>query len=251
MANYDDGISINTMKKQKRKQQRIPHLKLVLVVCFLAVTVFVGVKVFGGHKVAVDTKTEAESTQPAQQGQPTIPIPGGYKGFADKDIGIQFVYPAGAGAFVKPDKGDGTFESSLVSGRYSGIVPGVDGTFTLGTYKSASPEVVSRRYGPTVKLVDGQWIVTATNDYDTKGYKKGDIYPEMTQSNTTGIDVYTATSGDEGITQYNLYFVSKGKLHQLELPSFDSGLYSSTYNVNDQAPYDTMYQTVRDSITLY
>lgn len=239
------------MKTQKLNQHGSHLIGVVLVVCFLVLAVFVGVKVFSGHKVAADTKTEAEGTQPAQPGQPTIPVPAGFKGFADKGIGIQFVYPAGAGAFVKPAKGDATFESSLVTGRFSGIVPGVDGAFTLGTYKSANAEVVSRRYGPKVKLVDGQWIVTETNDYDTKVYKKGDVYPEMTQSNTTGIDVYTALSGDEGVSQYNLYFVSNGKLRELELPSFDSGLYSSTYNVNDQAPYDTMYQAVLSSITLY
>lgn len=244
-------LKINTMKAYKPNQRGSHLIGVALVVCFLAAAVFVGVKVIGGHKVAVDSKTEAQKPQTTQLAQPTIPVPGGYKGFADKDIGIQFVYPAGAGAFVKPAQADPAFESSLVSGRFSGIVPGVDGSFTLGTYKSADAEVVSRRFGPKVKLVDGQWIVVSTNDYDTKAYQKGDVYPEMTHSNTTGVDVYTATSGDNGVVQYNLYFVSNGKLRELELPPFDSGLESSTYNVNDQGPYDTMYQQVLGSITLF
>jgi hypothetical protein len=249
MAIYDDAISKHSNMKTKKLNQYGSHLiSVVLVVCFVSLAVFVGYKIIAGHKVAVDTKTEAET--PANTTQ-TIQVPEGWKLFTDKDIGIQFVYPAGAGAFVKPAQSEAVFESSQTSGRYSAITPGVDGSFTIGSYKSATAEVSSRRYGPMVKLDGGQWIVTEPNQYDPTTYHKGDVYPEMTHVNTKGIDVYTATSGDEGVVRYNLFFASHGKLRELELPPFDSGVYSSSYNINDQGPYDSMYTQIRDSISLY
>jgi hypothetical protein len=238
------------MEAQKTYDNGFHAVGVVLVLFAFLLVVFVGLRVAGGHKVAV--KSEAAAA-PAPAVSPALTVPSGWKLFADKSIGVQFMYPDVYGAFAKPARSPSTdYESALVSGRLtSDYLPGVSGEFTLGTYKKGSLEVVSRRYGPKIKLSGNEWTVVEPNQYDPKKYKKGDIYPEMTHLNSRGIDVYTSRTGDEGIMAYNLYFVVQGKLRQLQFPPFDSGEYSSTYNVNDQGPYDSMYTQVRDSVSLY
>lgn len=233
------------MKIKKIRQTGYSHIALVFVVVFVGLLVFAGIRVVGSQRLAVNNKTEAESA--------AVAVPPGWKLFADTSIGVRFFYPEVYGSFTRPtDKVSKDFESALVSGRLTtDYVPGVAGQFMLGTYKNASPELTTRRYGPKVKLSGGTWVVTEPNQYDDKQYQKGDVFPEMTHANVRGIDVYTAKSGDEGISVYRIYFVSQGKMHMLQLPPFNSDLGTSTYNVNDQAAYDTLYVGVRDSITLY
>lgn len=235
--------------KLKINQAGSHVIAAVLAVCVLGVMVLAGIRVLGSRTVGVNNKIEAEHAAAAQSPD----VPAGWKLFADKSIGVQFIYPGVYGSFTKPtDKIPGDYESALATSTLSAdYLPGVAGRFILGTYKNASAEVTTRRYGPKVKLSGSGWIVAQPNDYDSTKYQKGDPYPEMTQTNTHGIDVYTAKNGDEGIILYNIYFVSQGKLHDLQLPPFNSDLGTSTYNVNDQSPYDTMFAQVRDSIRLY
>lgn len=235
------------MKIYKVNQAGSHVVAVGLTLCVLGLVIFTGLRVFGGrnHAVGVNTKTEAAGA--------TTPVPSGWKSFADKSIGVQFIYPEVYGTFIKPtEKVSKDYESVLVSTRLTAdYLPGVAGQFTLGTYKNASPEVTTRRYGPKVKLSGGEWTVTEPNPYDTTRYQKGNSFPEITRSNTHGIDVYSAKSGEEGIIVYNLYFVSQGKLHVLQVPPFNSDLGTSTYNINDQSAYDTMLEQIRSSVALY
>jgi hypothetical protein len=234
------------MKTLKLNQRGSHIIAVLLGVCVLGVIILAGVKVVGGHKVTIDSKTDAQS------GKPTIAVPEGWQLFAHGSAGVQFIYPAAAGVFTGPTHDIPGFSESRVSGKMSaGYLPGVSGSFVLGAYGSVSPEITTRRFGPKVKLQGGDWVVVAPSQYDSKIYKKGDIYPEMTHTNVHGIDLYTAMSGDEGVVQYNIYFVTLGRMRVLQLPPFNSDVNSSSYNVNDQAPYDSMFAQVRDSISLY
>jgi hypothetical protein len=236
------------MRSFKFMQNRSKLLAFAGVACVLLVAIFAGVRIFAGDKVAVNTKTEAETAASGAK----VTVPGGWKLFADKTVGVQFVYPASAGIFTSPAEKNPEFESSLESGKIAAdFVPGVSGTFTVGTYKSSDAVIATRTYGPNIKFEKGQWVVTEPNQYDTAKYKKGDVFSELTRSNTHGVDVYTATRETEGVVRYSLYFVIHNKLHVIQLPAFNSDLESSSYNVNDQGPYNSMYTQIRDSISLY
>lgn len=174
-----------------------------------------------------------------------------WKVFADKDIGVQFVYPQEFGVFTEGPAG-GSYEAVRTSARVStSTMPGVSGAFSLKSYKKGVMETTPRRYGPTVELTGDGWVVTKPSELDSRQYKKGDVYTELTRTNLHGLEVYSIETADEGIMSYALYFTTGGRLQVLEFPPFDSEQYSSTYNINDRGPYDAMYRQVLDSVRLY
>lgn len=112
-------------------------------------------------------------------------------------------------------------------------------------------KVDSIKYAPKIQLADDQWIVTEPSANNPHGYKPGDVYPEMSSVNTHGLDVYTAKSADQATVNYTLFFVTGGQLRELQLPTFKNGINSATNAIIDETPYDSMYQQIRDSISLY
>jgi hypothetical protein len=241
------------MLKQKLNSHGFHAIGALMAVCIAVVIAFVGLRIF---KLQSHSTAEGQSAVPAA----SLSAPAGWKLYVDKSVGVQFVYPDVYGSFQEPTdvccgltKADfPEYESVLVTNRASkSYLPGVAGYFSLGSYRSGDAEIRSRNFGPRIRLAGDEWKVTVPGDSNPENYKSGDTYPEVSRTNARGLNVFTATVITEGVTNYRLYFVTKDKLRELRLPPFDSERDSSTYNINDQAPYDTMYQQIRDSVSLY
>lgn len=230
-------------------------MALLVVLCVVGAVGLAGMRVF--HlKDNSRAEGQAVTPTPVATQPPATPsgIPAGWQKFADSKIGASFIYPNAFGAFVSHDDllpGFPDYESMLISQvpKNTGII-GVQGGFTLITYKKGHDTIASRKFGPKVKLSGDGWVVVEPNPNNVENYQPGDTYPEMTHVNMNGLDVYTDTSIDQGTVSYSLFFVTNGLLHQLQLPTFDSGAYSSN-NINDESAYDAMYQQVRDSVALF
>jgi hypothetical protein len=111
--------------------------------------------------------------------------------------------------------------------------------FMVTIYKSAGATIPARKYGPEVKLQAGRWIVVSDNPGDPKPYKAGATYTEAKTARQNGLTTYSFTSGDEGVVEYSVAFVSDNHLVVVQLPPFDTGSYSSAA-VLSQAPYDAL-----------
>lgn len=237
------------MAKQKLNQYGFHVIGPLFAVVFVAVVGLAGYKVF--H---LKDNSKAAGEAPVAAPAASSDIPAGWQMFTDKNLGAQFLYPNAFGAFTDHNEALASFpdyEALLTSAapQNSGIL-GVKNGFTLITYKKGHDTITTHTYGPKIKLTDTGWTVVEPNPYNPKNYKPGDAYTDMQSANKHGLPVYWDTSADEGTVSYNIYFMSNNRLHQLQLPTFDSGAYDSN-NIVDQGPYDAMFQTVRDSLALY
>lgn len=247
------------MYKQKLNQRGFHVFGLLMVLVVVGFIGFVGFRIFNLQR---DSTAEGQAQPAASQGapQPAMVPPPGWKLFADKKAGVQFVYPDVYGIFQEPTKvccgltkaDFPDFADVQVSNQPSTqYVPGVDGYFVFGSYKNTDALIPSSTFGPKVRLDGDAWTVAASGRTGADTYSLGDTYTEFIRTNARGLNVYTAVWSNEGMVTYKLHFVANGRLHTLQLPPFDSEQYTSTYNINDQGPYDTMFGQIRDSISLY
>lgn len=246
------------MQKYKLNNYGFHVLPLILIVLVVGLVGFVGIRVFHLQTHSVTDGQAVGQVANSKSSLQTAPV--GWKVFADTSMGVQFIYPAVYGSFKeKTDFCCGStfanypeYTNMLTSDRLSAnYLPGVAGAYSLNTYKKGVMEFQPQKFGPKLKLVGNEWIVTKPSENGIATYEKGATYPEMARINLHGLEVYSAETGYEGIMSYSLYFVTKGRLRVLELPPFDSEQYSTTYNINDRAPYDAMFAQVRDSIRHY
>lgn len=250
-AYYEITNLKSNMKKHTISDKGFHAIGVIMVLCVVGVIGLAGLRIFNLRNNSLASGQPNASTAPVPLSQQ---VPAGSGLFADSQVGVQFIYPEVFGAFTDESRILDTFpnyESMRVSKvlQDSGIL-GVSGGFMLITYKEDRMEVDSRKYGPRVRLTDNGWVVTKPATPNPENYKEGDAYGEMIRSNKRGLVVYSSASHDAGTVSYSLFFVAKGRLHELKLPFFDSGSYTSN-SIKDQGPYDTMFQQVRDSIGLY
>ncbi len=223
------------------------------------VLLVVGAAGLAGWKVAQNQRAEtaASSNETAQEKpRPAAPtLPDGWRLYADEKVGIQFGYPASFGSFTVSPKDDLQYSPQLESGMRSDIaaapyIPGLSGRFSVETHKKGNFESASTKYGPTIKLTGDTWIVSKLNGSNPTTYKVGDEYTDIQRRNSAGTNVYAIESGDEGVYRYSIYFVTNGRLHELHLPSFDTGAYSGD-TFNDKSMYDDFYQQLLETVTPY
>lgn len=181
----------------------------------------------------------------------TFQLPAGWAWY--QGDGFKFTYPQAFGNFTATNTqyaGSGTQQLLISSAPKASLFPGLSlGAFVLSKMDSAGTPIVSRKYGPTVRLQNGKWIVTQDNPGDPKPYAVGATYPEVSVENNDGANVYTFTSSDEGGVIYTIAFVAKGHLYTLQLPEFDTGAYSAGSSLNNQRPYDQLVSQIAESIS--
>lgn len=235
---------------------------MIFIVVVVAVIGLIGLRIFNlkDNSRAEGQSAAQQPKKPAKSASPTIPVPPGWNIYADAEVGVQFVYPGAYGSFkTKTDyccnlslASFPQYESMQTSSTpVSDYLPGVSGAFALNSYKKGVMETDSIKYAPKIKLDGNDWVVLEPGTYNPHNYQPGDVYPEISRSNTTGIDVYTAKSTVDGVTNYTLFFVSGGRLRELQLPTFNDGTHSANNAINDEAPYDALMAQIRDSINLY
>lgn len=254
------------MQRSSRTSQKFSKKQILIAVVVILVIGVVGGLVYARQdskknsdqqkSTVTPPRDDAGQTPAAQQPSTKAPAPAGYAVYEDKAAGYTFSYPATFGSFSKQSDAKGAiwYQSQPPS---NDAIPGINSNayFILRTHTTANPALVARKYGSTIQLQGGKWIVTTPSQYDTAN-KKGAEYKETTgkpipSQNNNGVVVYTIYDGYEGIEGYTLVFVAGNKLHELEVPGFDDGTYGN-YDDNvkpkDQAKYNEMLKIVRDSI---
>lgn len=213
-----------------------------------------GWRVYGSQN-----STAGNAVQVASQAKPTVLVPAGWQLYADDKIGVQFAYPTVFGSF-RPAAGYPQYDTVLFSDvAETAYLPGLVDRFSLVSHKKGDMEVISSKYGPTLKLTGDEWVVTKVNKDSSKGspkdsmgsYLVGDTYSEFKLTNTSGLNVYSGVASTGGIVAYTLYFVTNGQLRELQLPLFSTGLAGSETVVNDRGLYDDFYQQVLTTVTPY
>lgn len=195
------------------------------------------------HNIAEHSRNSTTQTGNTVHQSPPVQLPAGWVWY--EGDGFKFGYPMQYKQFAA---GNTTYATSGTQALFTSGVPDTvlfpglspSGVFVLTKLQTADTPLVSRKYGPTVKLVNGKWIVTQDNPGDPTPYKTGSAYTEVTVDKVHESAIYVFKSGDEGVVVYTLAFVAKSHLYTLQFPEFDMGVYGSVYRPNDQKPYDQL-----------
>lgn len=235
------------MKKLQKYDQGFGVIEGLLIVVIIGILGFTGWYVLRAKQTTDKNLQPSSSETPQYKKKLTPPkaavaLPDGWVKYEGE--GFSFGYPGAYGQFTAKSSTQiaGGIQAVLTSSQPANpLLKGLStsGLFVLDNYESTNASIPSRKYGPTIKLENGKWLVTQSSSSDVKSYKVGDTYNEVTATQKNGTTVYTFTSGDEGTIFHTLAFTAKGHIYTLQLPVFDSGTYSSQ-TANDQKPYDQL-----------
>ena len=245
------------MTKPQKNDQGLGALEGLLIL------VIVGLLGFTGWYVLQAKRSTDKSLLPSSSATPkfkkkvvtqkaAVQLPEGWINY--EGDGFTFGYPGSYGQFTarSTTQVTGGIQAVLTSSQpATALFKGIStaGLFVLDNYEATNAPIQSRKYGPTIKLENGKWLVTQSSSGDPKSYKIGDTYNEVTATQKSGTTVYTFTSGDEGNILHTLAFTAKGHLYTLQLPGFDTGTYASQ-TANDQKPYDQLSSQLADHIVV-
>lgn len=247
-------------------QMKPPKSKFKKFLIFLLVLLVMAGVSYGAWYV-LNTKKETPTPEPVvtapvvEKSTNVAPtVPDGYTTYKSEDFGYSFNYPKEYGKFTKSPLAQSSteqqsnfrLESELPKTEYG---PGISGAFVIESDSSNSQVVKIDKFSPTIKLVNGKWIVVTANEADVSKNKVDDEYKDYTQKIVVGqkngdLTVYTFTSLYEGNYTTLLVFSSKSVLHNIFLPAFSNGGSQGNAPLNDKTTYDTLVKNVRDSVYL-
>lgn len=131
---------------------------------------------------------------------------------------------------------------------------GVLGEISVAVHKKGTT-MATRKYGPTVELQGGKWIVVEENASDVINNKVGDEYRDFSGAvvaaeDVNGISVYTFQSGDEGSTDNTCVFEVGEYLVSIRPGGYFDGQYGSSAQseANSKEPYTALLTQVKNSI---
>jgi type II secretory pathway pseudopilin PulG len=268
-----------------KKQQGFALVQLVLGLVIVAAIGGVGYYVYSATNSADDSAANAElaaENAATAQGTKDSTNAGGAQsdaeGFtseksdgmyvvANSKFGFSFAYPEAFGELKSQD--DSTPSSLRVTNPkiaayrftdagFSTITTsykeGVIGDIVLTVY-DIDAEMTTRKYGPKVKLQNGEWIVTETSPSDVSENKVGDVYKdfnkkEVASESINGITVYVFENGDEGSESMDLRFALGDYIVSIVPASYNSGTYGNTDQTvdNSKEPFTELVQSVKQSI---
>ncbi len=236
------------MNTPSKNQSGFSSIEVILVIVIVAAVSSIGWFVWHSKQTADKTLTPPASATPtfkkkvAVSQSAAVQIPSGWVWYSGD--GFKFAYPDVYTPFATLTVDQSSNQGGVLSMWQSSIpgsapFAGVSGRFVLTEFKTTSSPVGTTKYGPTVKLEGGKWIITEVNPASSQ-YQVGAEYTEFVKATSNGIDTYTSKSGDEGGLSYHIIFVASGHLYNLSLPEFDTGTYGPTPSPNDQKPYDQL-----------
>lgn len=237
---------------KNRAQQGFGILGILAIILVLGIVGFSGWKLYDLNKQAgTGTVTLKPSTQTAdttsEQSTPAVPTPEGYIVYSNSNYGFSFAYPKEYGSFAV----DNTYlganpnaETTLISddppASYS-ETGSIGGKIVVKVGKSGNLVTTTRKYGPTVKLQSGQWIVSDDTLTATSTYKNGDVYKNLDGAEVKGVQrgatvSYVFHGGDEGCVVDKVTFMANDRLVDINLPSLCDATQYFVDGDNDKAP---------------
>lgn len=265
----NDQVSLESVHKIRHEnaffgEMKPPMSRFKKVLIFILIVTIMGAIGFGAWYLSNPKKEEVQPaptvTTPVVE-EPTVKrpaIPTGYITFNSEDYGYSFNYPKEYGKFTKQplalsnteQQNQIRLQSEIPAVEYA---PGIVGQFVIETSSSDDQEVKIDKFSPSVKLVDGKWIVVTANEMDASKNKVGQEYLDynkkvVASQKNDNITVYTFTALYEGNYTTLLVFNYKNVLHNIFLPGFSDGGMQGNTTLNDKTQYDTLVKNVRDSI---
>lgn len=244
-----------------KNQKGFGHIGIVLVI--IVVVAIVGLSgwfVWNKNKASQNQNKGSASSQNAsakddkKDDRKPYELPDGYSQYINQDVKFSFAYPQQYGDITQAGNGTESVQSSQSAEPDTEYGPGINGKFTMYIHQKSDAAVVSRKYGPTIQLQDGRWIITASERTELAEETPGNQYKEVSgrapDSQMNGkLTVHTLKGADEGSTMDRLLFVVGDKLVELHPPHFSDGLYGGEQEIaNDKSAYDLLFKNVRDSI---
>lgn len=227
----------------------------------LLVEVDLPLRIFSQDKEPVQTQQLLVPRSSEVTYDNSFALPTGWVWYENNNPNFRFAYPEEYGDIKQAQEYYGTpvgeleeYEAIFLSERPKDeYAPGTSGTLEVINYKSIDTAIDSRRYGPTIKLVNDKWIVAEESESDISKNVKGTEYKDLFSDNRPlptkqngSLLIHKLETGDEGCTKIRLLFMTAGSLSEVVLPSFCDGTYSGTEN--DKAKYTAFVNKILESV---
>ncbi len=245
---------------KKLNQQGIAHLTIIGLILIISIIGFVGWRVWDVRKDADQKFNDGKTSQTSPQNliyneNGSSTVKGELIIYKNSNRGFKFSYPKVYGNLKVVDQEDSSillFPSLSTGSPKVPIYEGIEGSIAVST-GDKNKATYTRKYGPSVKLTNGKWIIMETNEGDPVKEKVGDTYKDYKSQKNGNLTIYTFESGDEGAIWYNLTFIANGYMSNIGLPYFDTGngLGDGPLKLNDPKPYNELYKQVINSIVTY
>ncbi len=247
------------MKSMHKKQNGFSAIEAVLILVIVAMIGFTGWYVWHAKQSADKTLTADSSSTPSFKKKSstqssTAKIPDGWVWYEGN--GFKFAYPKAYGNFSK------ILTDSPNVADYSSSKP--NPVYIEGSTDHISVSIIDKgvafgtvKYGPSVKFVNGELIVTEVNPADKanivgKSYK-GFLRAENVTQQNGDLKIYILNGSDEGSYVHRYAFELSDKDVVVSVPSFYDGVTmmcpDSGCKANDKTAYETFSSELLDSIT--